>query len=352
MTRVYIIRHAEAEGNLYRRIHGQYNSNLTALGVKQLDALEKRFSDVEINKVYSSDLKRTMMTSTAITRSRGISAEPERQFREIFMGRWEDLEWGNAEKYDREQLVLFSVDPAEWKIDGSEKFYELRDRVLRAVIDKAAKNKNGTIAIFSHGAAIRALTSAILGVPSDEIQKIKYCDNTAVMALDVEGESIDLLYEGDDSHITEEYTRFRRQSWHKDGGQGLDASNLRIEVAGSQDISRAKDWFPNGAWSAISGDQVSAAFREDELIGIVAVDTVKYVNKGVGVIDLCCFSPEWREKRYLPQLIGRAVSQCRASGLKTLSLGVAENSVIDKFLHLGFERSQDEGISCCLDLTV
>ena len=142
MTRVYIIRHAEAEGNLYRRIHGQYNSNLTALGVKQLDALEERFSNIQVDKVYSSDLKRTMMTSTAITRSRGIKAEPVRQLREVYMGRWEDLEWGNAEKYDREQLVLFSIDPAKWKVDGSEGFYELRDRVLKAVLEKSSENKN------------------------------------------------------------------------------------------------------------------------------------------------------------------------------------------------------------------
>ena len=29
MTTVYIIRHAEAEGNVYRRCHGQYDSLLT-----------------------------------------------------------------------------------------------------------------------------------------------------------------------------------------------------------------------------------------------------------------------------------------------------------------------------------
>ena len=32
MTRIYLIRHAEAEGNLYRRAHGQYDSNITPLG--------------------------------------------------------------------------------------------------------------------------------------------------------------------------------------------------------------------------------------------------------------------------------------------------------------------------------
>ena len=32
MTTIYLIRHAEAEGNLYRRIHGIYDSLITKRG--------------------------------------------------------------------------------------------------------------------------------------------------------------------------------------------------------------------------------------------------------------------------------------------------------------------------------
>ncbi|MEG1430263.1 MAG: histidine phosphatase family protein, partial [Oscillospiraceae bacterium] len=51
MTQIYLIRHAEAEGNLYRRIHGWYNSLITENGYKQLDALEDRFRNVNIDAV-------------------------------------------------------------------------------------------------------------------------------------------------------------------------------------------------------------------------------------------------------------------------------------------------------------
>ena len=39
MTRIYLIRHAEAEGNIYRIAHGQYNSALTDKGWLQVRAL-------------------------------------------------------------------------------------------------------------------------------------------------------------------------------------------------------------------------------------------------------------------------------------------------------------------------
>ena len=35
MTTIYLIRHAEAEGNLYRLAHGQYNSLVTPRGYLQ-----------------------------------------------------------------------------------------------------------------------------------------------------------------------------------------------------------------------------------------------------------------------------------------------------------------------------
>ena len=41
MTTIYLIRHAEAEGNLYRIARGQYNSLLTDRGARQVAALLK-----------------------------------------------------------------------------------------------------------------------------------------------------------------------------------------------------------------------------------------------------------------------------------------------------------------------
>ena len=66
MTTVYLIRHAEAEGNYYRRIQGHWDGQITALGMRQIDALAERMRDVPINAVYASDLSRTQTTAQAI----------------------------------------------------------------------------------------------------------------------------------------------------------------------------------------------------------------------------------------------------------------------------------------------
>ena len=91
MTTLYLIRHAEAEGNLYRRIHGQYNSLITDNGYRQIQALQKRFADVPIDAVYSSDLFRTMTTARAIYVPKGLPLQTRADLRELGMGEWEDL---------------------------------------------------------------------------------------------------------------------------------------------------------------------------------------------------------------------------------------------------------------------
>lgn len=67
MTKIYLVRHAEAEGNLYRIAHGHYNGLITDWrGPKQIRALAQRFEGIRVDAVYSSDLYRTQTTAQAV----------------------------------------------------------------------------------------------------------------------------------------------------------------------------------------------------------------------------------------------------------------------------------------------
>ena len=76
MTTIYLIRHAEAEGNRYRRAHGWYNSTITDRGYHQIAALAKRFADTKFDAVYSSDRFRTMITALAIYKTTACRCAP------------------------------------------------------------------------------------------------------------------------------------------------------------------------------------------------------------------------------------------------------------------------------------
>ena len=49
MTEIYLIRHTQAEGNLYRMMQGHRDGDVTALGWREIEALADRL-ETEIRK--------------------------------------------------------------------------------------------------------------------------------------------------------------------------------------------------------------------------------------------------------------------------------------------------------------
>lgn len=98
MTTIYLIRHAEAEGNLYRRIHGWYDALVTENGLRQIQALEQRFQGEHFDAVWSSDLYRTCTTARAVYEPRGLELRTDPELRELNMGDWEDQTWGQVRR--------------------------------------------------------------------------------------------------------------------------------------------------------------------------------------------------------------------------------------------------------------
>ena len=164
MTTIYLIRHAEAEGNLYRRAHGWYNSTITDRGYRQIAALTKRFTDTKFDAVYSSDRFRTMITALSIYKTHGLPLRTVRALREIDVGYWEDTPWAELERIDPEQLANFSNDSQNWHVPGCESFAEVRERMRKALTEIAEAHPNGTVAVFSHGMAMRIIVGTLQGM--------------------------------------------------------------------------------------------------------------------------------------------------------------------------------------------
>ena len=108
MTTIYLIRHAEAEGNAYRRIHGWYDALITDNGFQQIKALETRFQDIHVDAVYSSNLYRTMTTARAIFLPKNLELHTDSELRELHMGDWEDRSWGDVYHNDPARMSLFN----------------------------------------------------------------------------------------------------------------------------------------------------------------------------------------------------------------------------------------------------
>ena len=155
MTKIYLIRHAEAEGNLCRRMHGQYDSNLTPLGLLQVQALKHRFADIPVDACYCSDLTRAKNTALAVCIPNGIEYLVDPGFREVGIGKWEDVPFGYLNTFHGLKMTQFGRDPVNWIVDGSESHRQYTSRFLQSLEAAVLRHTGGTIAVVTHSVIMK-----------------------------------------------------------------------------------------------------------------------------------------------------------------------------------------------------
>ena len=334
MTRIYLIRHAEAEGNLYRIVQGQGNSNLTDRGWRQVKALEQRFSPIHIDAVYASDLYRTCATASAVYKPKGLPLHRRTDLREIFVGGWEQRTWGDIARTSPQQMEYFSHRPDLWHCEGAETAAEVLARVKAAICAIAAENVGRTVAVFSHGYAIRLLLAHLQGYPPERIGESPTGQNTAVSLLEAEGGRLRLVFRDDISHLqTPEYLageKVRRKSDPLEPGLWF----APLEEADPSVCTRLL----RECWDGVSrpfdpSRFLSSAARRPTLVGFSRETPVGLVQLGPerGWISLACIRADHRSRGFGGQLIGQAVQWTRALGGEALYAALTPGGGAESF---------------------
>lgn len=354
MTTIYLIRHAEAEGNLYRRIHGDYDSLVTDNGYVQIEALRRRFSDVPVDAIWSSDRFRTMETARAIFEPKGLPLHTDPDLREIDMGLWEDRPWGEKGYLEHDALARFNGLDPDWHAPGGETRLHVEERMMRAMRRIVDSCPGGTVAVVSHGMAIGHFTAAARGLSPEQWQgNFIHADNTAVSCLAWDGTRYTLIYEGDNSHLSRECSTLAGQHWWRTDSGQRDV-NLWYRPL---DFKREKDIYFTAYRGTFPGDvseetmtgeavrlleqspwAITAAMEEGQAVGVVAMDAGE-ARQGIGMLRLCCMLPQFCGRALGVQLIGQAVSYFRPMGVDRLRLACAEDSrAAGFFRRYGFAR--------------
>ncbi|MCD8383823.1 MAG: bifunctional histidine phosphatase family protein/GNAT family N-acetyltransferase [Clostridiales bacterium] len=348
MTTVYIVRHGEAEGNLYRRIHGQYDSSLTENGLRQVVALEERFRPIHLDAVYSSDLRRCRQTARALYEHKGLPLQLDTGLREMNLGEWEDRPWGEVRRTDPDGMEGFQTCSPTFRAPGGESYEELRTRVSGTILKLAARHPGQTIGISTHYIALRSALSVFYGYPVEEInQKIPRCDNTGVSCLEIEGDQVKVVFACDNSHLPPELSTLANQKWKTAGNVSEPAANLwyrpwePVEERTLYDRFRQETWervhpglpydgetfYRQALRSALENPwSVVCAMRGDEIAGLLQMDLERYQEDNAGFIYFYYVTPEAREQGLGIQLLGQAVATFRPLGRDRIRLRCSEDN--------------------------
>lgn len=184
MTKVYIVRHCETEGNFKHIFQGNIDLAVTELGTKQLKALQKRFQNIHIDRVFSSPLLRAKKTGLAIIGKRTIPLELDDGLIEINGGIIEGKTFDTIYKEFPDFREMWSHHPEDFGPKDGEKMTDAYDRIWNTVLKIAKENKNKTVACATHGGVVRCLICKLFKNDITKLSELSFAGNTAVTLIE------------------------------------------------------------------------------------------------------------------------------------------------------------------------
>jgi 2,3-bisphosphoglycerate-dependent phosphoglycerate mutase len=154
VTYLILARHGETDWNRDGIWQGHGDPPLNHLGRQQAAALAERMIDVEIEALYSSDLRRAHETADYLSRSTALPVVSEPGLREMDVGSWTGLTAAEIEErfpgmeyHDGESREAFST------------------RAISTLQGIASRNHGRCALVVTHGGVVRALQRHMYGEP-------------------------------------------------------------------------------------------------------------------------------------------------------------------------------------------
>lgn len=167
--RLLLIRHGQTPHNVTGALDTAYpGAGLTALGREQAAAVPAALAEHDLAGIYASRLVRTQLTAAPLAADRGMTTRVRPGFEEISAG---DLELRSDPDAVQEYagcLTRWMCGDLDHALPGGSTGHAFHARYDRAVRDVVAEHgPDDTVAVFSHGAAIRVYAALAAGLPAD-----------------------------------------------------------------------------------------------------------------------------------------------------------------------------------------
>lgn len=204
MTKIYIVRHCEALGNVMRIFQGTTDLDISENGAKQLEYLKKRFEDIHLDEIYTSPLIRTQKTAKAVKGDKPIEIQVDNGLIELNGGVVEGKPFKESFEAYPELADAWDNHPHDFYPENGEAMADAYDRIWNTVLNIAKKNKGKNIAITTHGGVTRCLICRLLFGDKTQLKNTAWSDNTAVSLIEFDNDfNPSVVFYNDSSHLPE-----------------------------------------------------------------------------------------------------------------------------------------------------
>jgi alpha-ribazole phosphatase/probable phosphoglycerate mutase len=187
VTRLVLVRHAEAEESAQGRCYGSLDVGLSANGRAQCARLARALAHERVAAVVSSPRIRAVETARAIAAAHGLGVRVDSDLRELDFGELEGRTYDEIAAAMPELYAAWMTQPTRVQFPGGESYADLERRALRAVESLRAEAAVGTVVAVTHGGIVRAVVADVLGIPDERIFRMAVDPASVAMVEWLEG---------------------------------------------------------------------------------------------------------------------------------------------------------------------
>lgn len=188
-----------------RIFQGTTDLDITELGAEQLKLLEKRFENINLDKIYTSPLIRAKKTALALKGSKQTEVEVLDGLCELYGGVVEGRKFSEAFNSIDGLADIWKNSPQDFAPQDGESMRHAYDRIFEALKFIIKNNQGKTVACATHGGVIRCLICRLLYNDITKLKEVPWSENTAVALIEAEDyENIKVKFFNDFSHLPQE----------------------------------------------------------------------------------------------------------------------------------------------------
>ena len=172
MAQILLVRHGETKWNVKEVFRGQIDIELNETGMKQAELLAEYLSNIKIDAIYSSALKRALTTAEKIASFHNIKVVTTPGLMDLNFGEWQGLSRQEVKGRYKELYAQWLSRPERVRMPAGENLDEVRTRAM-GMVDQEITKYDSSIILVSHRVVNKVLICALLGLDNSHFWNIE-----------------------------------------------------------------------------------------------------------------------------------------------------------------------------------
>ncbi len=199
MKNIYLCRHGESEYNAKKIIQGHIDTDLTSKGIVQARLAGEELLKANIEKIYTSDLRRAYRTAYIIGDILGLEPVIDKRLREMHFGDWEGLSYEYIYKYHPEDFKNWLSNPVACPLPSQEDIRNFKERI-KSFFEEIKETEEKNILIVAHGGSIQGIICYACGFGFENLWGLRH-SNTGISLITIKEENISLKMLNSVNHL-------------------------------------------------------------------------------------------------------------------------------------------------------